>query len=1067
MAVRIYLEESARRFETGVRELEVLGGFKLAGDGVPVRWSEAGVPGISWDGSRAQLSGAGEAQFFRGLGLLRERLAGGTAPFEQTEAPVFRGLGASFDLSRNAVMTVDALKRMLCRMALMGYNEAYLYTEDTYALPEYPFFGYQRGRYGAEDLRALDGWAAALGIELIPCIQTLGHLERFLHWESSAPLRDTPDVLLAGDEETYRLIEAMLRRCRACYRTKKIHLGMDEAMNLGLGGYLKKNGYHESFDIMLRHVERVGALARKHGFEPMMWSDMYFRCASPNDDYYEDDIEIPQTVIDAAPADMTLVYWDYYHDDEAFYDRYIRLHQKFAAPLRFAGGMWTWLGPAVDYDVFFKKAEPALRACLGNGVTDVMITTWGDDGGETSPQAMLLGLQAWAEFCYTGGMDRGHICRRLAACTGADGRALARISAFNKTPLLDAESDLPNAAKFLLYQDPLLGLYDLDIEGLGFAQHYASLEAEFAAYAQEGGQWTLLYRFYELLARVLKNKAELGLGLYRAYQKQDRARLAALAGQARQAAEDCGALRTGWRNAVRRGLKCWSCGWPAYRPAWKRPPLERKTGAQAACSAWRSWRRGGCSCCARPAPAACTACISGARSQAHPNAFENRRPRAAARERAGTGKRERDGYAMKRITMVIAGLGGRGHDIYGNYAMEHPDEVEIAAVADPRPERLELAQREWNIPAERCFATAEELFAQPQLADAAVIATQDRQHVVHAEAALKGGYHLLLEKPVAVDIEGCLEVLRLARRYQRHVVVCHVLRYTPFYNAIKRIIEDGRIGEVVTIQAMEQVGYWHQAHSYVRGNWRRADESSPMILAKCCHDMDILIWLTGKRARYVSSYGNNYLFRAEKAPAGAAQRCMDCAVRAGCPYDAVRYYLESGRTSVRAGRVHWPINVLDPHPTPENIEQALRTGPYGRCVYHCDNDVVDHQVVNIELDGGTTINFTMSAFTERCYRTIKVMGTHGCVEGNMDLSHLVWHDFFGHSEEMDLNVTDGSMAGHGGGDAVMVKQFVELLASGRDDEMLSSVEHSIESHLVALLAERSRLEHGRSLPVEL
>ena len=170
MAVRIYLEESARRFETGVRELEVLGGFKLAGDGVPVRWSEAGVPGISWDGSRAQLSGAGEAQFFRGLGLLRERLGGGTAPFEQTEAPVFRGLGASFDLSRNAVMTVDALKRMLCRMALMGYNEAYLYTEDTYALPEYPFFGYQRGRYGAEDLRALDGWAAALGIELIPCI---------------------------------------------------------------------------------------------------------------------------------------------------------------------------------------------------------------------------------------------------------------------------------------------------------------------------------------------------------------------------------------------------------------------------------------------------------------------------------------------------------------------------------------------------------------------------------------------------------------------------------------------------------------------------------------------------------------------------------------------------------------------------------------------------------------------------------------------------------------------------------------------------------------------------------
>ena len=421
---------------------------------------------------------------------------------------------------------------------------------------------------------------------------------------------------------------------------------------------------------------------------------------------------------------------------------------------------------------------------------------------------------------------------------------------------------------------------------------------------------------------------------------------------------------------------------------------------------------------------------------------------------------------MNPVTAILIGAGARGQ-IYARYAQEHPEELRIIAVAEPKADRRALMCRAYGIPADRAFSNWEDLMARPQMADAALICTLDDMHTEPTLAALKQGYHVLLEKPMSNSETECRAIAAAAEEAQRVLSVCHVLRYTPFYNAIKRIIEDGRIGEVVTIQAMEQVGYWHQAHSYVRGNWRRADESSPMILAKCCHDMDILIWLTGKRARYVSSYGNNYLFRAEKAPAGAAQRCMDCAVRAGCPYDAVRYYLESGRPSVRAGRVHWPINVLDPHPTPENIEQALRTGPYGRCVYHCDNDVVDHQVVNIELDGGTTINFTMSAFTERCYRTIKVMGTHGCVEGNMDLSHLVWHDFFGHSEEMDLNVTDGSMAGHGGGDAVMVKQFVELLASGRDDEMLSSVEHSIESHLVALLAERSRLEHGRSLPVEL
>lgn len=420
----------------------------------------------------------------------------------------------------------------------------------------------------------------------------------------------------------------------------------------------------------------------------------------------------------------------------------------------------------------------------------------------------------------------------------------------------------------------------------------------------------------------------------------------------------------------------------------------------------------------------------------------------------------------QKIGIIIAGLGGRGHDIYGNYAQEHPDEVEIVAIADPRKDRLEAARKEWGIAPEMCFETAEEMFALPKMADAAVIATQDRQHVAHAQQAMEKGYHLLLEKPVAVDIEGCLKVLELAKKYQRHVVVCHVLRYAPFYNTIKRLIDEGEIGEVVTIQAMEQVGYWHHAHSYVRGNWRRADESSPMILAKCCHDMDILIWLTGKRAKYVSSFGNNYLFREEKAPQGAALRCTECTIRSRCPYDAVRYYLESERTSVRAGRVHWPINVLDPHPTEETIRKALEEGPYGRCVYHCDNDVVDHQVVNIELEQGVTINFTMSAFTERCYRTIKVMGTKGCIEGNMDESTLVLHNFFGKRQEYNLNVTDGSLAGHGGGDARMMKEFVKRIACGDENEMLSAIEHSIESHLVALLAEESRKQEGKSLKVE-
>ena len=234
---------------------------------------------------------------------------------------------------------------------------------------------------------------------------------------------------------------------------------------------------------------------------------------------------------------------------------------------------------------------------------------------------------------------------------------------------------------------------------------------------------------------------------------------------------------------------------------------------------------------------------------------------------------------QKKITMVIAGLGGRGHDIYSNYGLEHPQDMQVVAVADPRQDRLDIVKREWGLDDSQCYNTAEELFAKERMADVAVIATQDQQHVAHAEAALRAGYHLLLEKPVAVDIEGCLEVLRMAQKYKRHVVVCHVLRYTPFYNTIKQYIDAGRIGDVVTIQAMEQVGYWHHAHSYVRGNWRRKEDSSPMILAKCCHDMDILIWLTGKRAQHVSSFGNNYLFNEAHAPEGAAMRCMDCTIR--------------------------------------------------------------------------------------------------------------------------------------------------------------------------------------------
>ncbi len=247
---------------------------------------------------------------------------------------------------------------------------------------------------------------------------------------------------------------------------------------------------------------------------------------------------------------------------------------------------------------------------------------------------------------------------------------------------------------------------------------------------------------------------------------------------------------------------------------------------------------------------------------------------------------------MKRITVAIAGLGSRGKDNYAPVAKLLPEKMEITAIADIVEEKVEEVSREYGVPKERCYSSAEEMLKQEKLADVMFIATQDRQHVGHAIPALEKGYDLLLEKPVSPDLDECRELLKVAGERGRKVVVCHVLRYTPFYTKVKELIDSGVIGDVVTVMGIENVGYWHQAHSFVRGNWRNSEETSPMILQKCCHDMDLLLWLTGKTCESVTSFGGTYLFKEEKAPEGAAKRCLDgCAAKAECPFDAEKIYI--------------------------------------------------------------------------------------------------------------------------------------------------------------------------------
>ena len=411
---------------------------------------------------------------------------------------------------------------------------------------------------------------------------------------------------------------------------------------------------------------------------------------------------------------------------------------------------------------------------------------------------------------------------------------------------------------------------------------------------------------------------------------------------------------------------------------------------------------------------------------------------------------------MKPITIAIAGCGSRGQDTYAACQKRFPDRMQIVAAADIRPEKLEQMKASYGLTDAQCYDSAESMLKAGKLADVMIIATPDRMHYSEAMEALKLDYHLLLEKPIAPTAEECIAIEKLALERNREVVVCHVLRYTVFYQKLKALINSGVVGNVVNIQAIERVGYWHQAHSFVRGNWRNAGLSTPMILQKCCHDMDILLWLSGKRCERVSSFGSLAHFTAANAPQGAAERCVDCQAE-NCPYNAVNFYLGK----IRENKLDWPVNVLTTDLTAEGVMKALQEGPYGRCVYRCDNDVVDHQVVNLELEGGATVSFTMCAFTKECARRIRIMGTMGEIVGDMERNTIEVLPFVGESDLIDVNTLTEDFSGHGGGDARMVDDLLHLVSGENEGgEMLTSISRSVESHLVALAAEYSRLNHG-------
>lgn len=419
------------------------------------------------------------------------------------------------------------------------------------------------------------------------------------------------------------------------------------------------------------------------------------------------------------------------------------------------------------------------------------------------------------------------------------------------------------------------------------------------------------------------------------------------------------------------------------------------------------------------------------------------------------------------ITFAICGFGDRG-SIYASMQNLFPDKMKVVAVADINPRKVKTAKELYDIPEENCFSSGEEMLSRPKLADVMVIATMDRQHVDQAIPALRLGYNIMMEKPISPEISKCREMLKAASESKGKVIVCHVLRYTAFYNTLKDLISSGKIGDVVSVCANENVAYWHQAHSFVRGNWRNSLETSPMILQKSCHDMDIFTWLLGKKCVAVSSIGDTRLFKRECEPDGAADFCLGgCKAKDNCPFDAEKIYVTNPETGRLNNRGSWITSVVDSRNTVESTYEALKTGPYGRCVYRCDNDVVDHQQTLLLMEGGTTISFTMCAFTEKCYRYFKAMGTEGEIEADM-LSNVIHLRRFGQAEEIiDVKSIAEDLKGHGGGDSGIVEDFLDMLLNDRDaTDHTTTIENSMESHFMALAAEESRRRGGELIKME-
>lgn len=484
---------------------------------------------VTKDNSKVTVRYERKTDAFRALGRLLGECHAGLKPGEFAEQPRLDCLGVMVDVSRNGVLLPDAARALMRRLALMGYNTLILYTEDTYEVPGEPFFGYLRGRYGRDEMKALDDYADSLGIEMFPCIQTLAHLEQILQWPAYRACRDTEGILLAEDEPTYRLIEKMIAAASAPFRSQRIHIGMDEAHGIGKGEYCKRFGQKSPFDILNSHLARVQTICRNLGLRPTIWSDMYFRLGSKTNDYYDRETVIPPDAAARIPKGVDLVYWDYYHVEQDFYEEWIDRHRALGSEPVMAGGIWTWNHFWAALPFSMAATEACMQACKRKGLRQVFMTLWGDDGMECDLFSALPGLQFCAEHAYADQISAALLRADFRGSCDADFDVWMQASELDSVPgPQGAVKTTANVSKWLLWQDPLLGFLDPQVDDpTSLAAHYAALsETLFRAADTAFADRRLI--FPASLARVLASKCLLRRQVVDAYRTGDRKRLRGL-----------------------------------------------------------------------------------------------------------------------------------------------------------------------------------------------------------------------------------------------------------------------------------------------------------------------------------------------------------------------------------------------------------------------------------------------------------------------------------------------------------------------------------------------------------